>query len=107
MERVHRHPYYDEDVVCTPIGPTVCLRETNYSDGRLAGFLIAHDAPDLPHRCEGGITVAHPSNPSVSEEARPTWTMTGSLAGGDLSLQPSVLCSRDQFHGYVTNGAWV
>jgi hypothetical protein len=69
-------------------------------DGSLAGFITGHDAPDLPVRCDGAIFVQ-------PFEGRPVWAASGSLEGGDLTLSPSILCRRDQFHGFVTSGTWV
>jgi hypothetical protein len=105
-------------VACTEIDPAVCLRPTSHGgaphvtnpDGsiaggtteHLAGFIVGHDAADLPHRCEGALSV----DPHFAETS-PVWTMTGSLEGGDLTLSPSVLCKRDQFHGFVRDGKWV
>lgn len=104
----HVHGYYPFDEVpiaprpskCIEIGPTFCLAPTSTNDGTLAGFIAGHDAPDLPVRCDGVVFVQPVDN-------HPMWSMTGSLEGGDLTLSPSVLCKRDQFHGFVTNGKWV
>jgi hypothetical protein len=104
----HIHGYHPFDVLpiaprpskCTEVGPMVCLAPTSMQDGSLAGFIVGHDAPDLPVRCAGAIMVQ-------PLDAKPVWSMTGSLEGGDLTLTPSILCTRDQFHGFVQGGAWV
>ena len=92
---------------CFVIGEHHCVRPTDYTDGRLAGFIIAHDVADMDVRCEGFLTVARPANPSPAEATRSTWSMTGSLLAGDLTLSPSVLCKRDGDHGFVREGKWV
>ena len=114
MSHLHGWPYdVDGDKPVTPscieIGPEACLRESAYQDGTLAGFIEAHAAADMDVRCEGFLTVNLPTHvePSEVERARPRWTMTGSLAGGDLTLSPSVLCRRDGHHGFVRDGKWV
>jgi hypothetical protein len=119
----HRHVGGDLD--CTPIAETVCLRpfvrtlapagvvlntpEADAYGTELAGFLMAHDRPGFDYRCEGAVTVKRRAG-----EQGPTWTMTGTLDGGDLTLSPSILCvlgsatvERCGFHGFVTAGKWV
>lgn len=114
----HRHGWHPfdgakadrpaKDVKCTPIDIHVCLRpfvhghdaEGEPVKDHPAGFIVAHDADDLPQRCEGAIT----TDPHLREGQ---WTQTGSLKAGDLTLAPSVLCKRDGFHGFVQGGAWV
>lgn len=104
---------------CVDVGPTTCLSPFRDSHGHdLAGFIFAHDRPDLAWRCEGAVFV-------VQVEDRPVWSMSGSLEGGDLTLAPSILCKAPLleekpeggyrirpgtecgFHGFVRNGAWV
>lgn len=92
---------------CFSLGETHCIRETVYTNGLLAGFIIAHEAADLDVRCEGFLTVNPPTNPSEAEAKQPRWQMTGSLLGGDLTLSPSVLCTRDKDHGFIRSGKWV
>ena len=104
----HRHGYHpydgelpDRPSKCVAIDERVCLAEIGSRIGNaVGGFILGHDAADLPVRCDGAIMVEPVDNHAV-------WTITGSLAGGDLTLAPSVLCTRDAFHGFVRNGAWV
>jgi len=114
----HRHGWHPfdgskpdrptRDIGCTPIADTVCIRPSIHGhDGagkvvpnHPAGFVVAHDAADLPQRCEGHVTTD-----THLREAH--WTQTGTLEDGDLSLAPSVLCTRDGFHGFVRAGKWM
>lgn len=118
----HRHGWPYEDPrrhKCVELGPGHCIRPTVHggspdhrtADGGLAGgpflhvagYIVAHEADDLEVRCEGGLTTCavHPHDGSA------VWDSKGSLEGGDLTLSPSVLCARDQDHGFVRDGAWV
>lgn len=119
----HHHAPYQGDVRCTDVGPTVCLRPTVHggdpditesatgeiaggSVEHLAGFIVAYDWADSEHRLEGAV--------SVDPHGSTTWTITGSLEGGDLTLSPSIQAydSRDSsgrkptIHGFVRNGQW-
>lgn len=111
----HTHPPMSEmypegrtDLACTDLDEHHCIREMRSGDGRLARFIIAHDAKwEQPYRCEGSIPVYRSDGPIAGH---PVWTVSGSLAGGDLTLSPSVLdpdqaCGGD--HGWVRDGKWV
>lgn len=95
---------------CTEVGSGVCLREWRNDAGELIRFVIGHDRPEsftMPDgthptaRCEGSIPVtgAH------------AWSVSGTLAGGDLTLSPSILEPADHFcpgqHGWIRDGKWV
>lgn len=124
----HRHAFRDPPYKCIEIAPNVCLQPTAHSSAprgvvlntpeaeaygtHLGGFIIAHDRDGFPVRCEGAVHVCE----HFPEQAR--WEMNGSLAGGDLTLSPSILCmvgSLDDpsrgatcgFHGFVRDGRWV
>jgi Family of unknown function (DUF6527) len=112
----HRHGWpYDGTVdgdkpiepKCVELNADTCIRQAVWRGGGLAGFIEAHDAPDMDVRCEGYLTINLPPNPSEQEASRARWTMTGTLAGGDLTLAPSVRCKRCGHHGFVRDGAWV
>ena len=83
----------------------MCIRQTGrygYPDGYVSGFLIAHDVDGEPFRCEGAVNV----DSDLTKDGR-LWTMTGSLAGGDLTLAPSILCTtHPEFHAHVQHGRW-
>lgn len=117
----HRHNW---DMRCTPVGPTTCMAETSHGgdpdvtnsatgemaggpERHLAGFHFMHDVPAGGPRCIGGVNI------DAHFPERPIWTMEGSLAGGDLTLSPSINCRGasleghgGDFHGWVRNGAW-
>lgn len=114
----HKHPTRD-DPRCVDVGSTACLSPfTNSVGDDPAGFIFAHDREGFDGRCEGAVNV-------VPFEGRPVWSMSGTLAGGDLTLSPSILCKAKVpvwhedtgrytleppecgFHGFVRNGAWV
>lgn len=101
----HEHAWGRDDLpACTPISPEVCLVREEDEAGNLRGFWISHEWAGGPVRCVGRVPVITGDHP--------TWAMTGTLEGGDLSLTPSILCrggppEHAEFHGYVTNGAWV
>lgn len=121
----HVHAHRDEPYKCVEIDPHVCLQPIHgggegisrrNANGELepvaeyfAGFIIGHDRAGIEHRCEGMVTVDRQGEPG------PTWSMTGSVEGGDLTLSPSILCvigsgdygARCGFHGFVQNGKWV
>lgn len=90
---------------CTEIGEHVCIRPVGrygFSDDYVSGFIIGHDVPEGGPRCEGVLN----TDPELTKDGK-VWTMTGSLAGGDLTLAPSVLCTAHEwFHAHVVNGAW-
>lgn len=118
----HRHAHRDPPYKCVEIDEHVCLQPlsgggyTSTETGKpvpeyFAGFIVGHDRDGFPWRCEGFVAI-HP------EGKRPTWTMSGALEGGDLTLSPSILCTmgslddpasgtRCGFHGWVRNGKWV
>lgn len=89
---------------CVALSDSVCIWPTSHGeDHHLYGFMIAHDVAGDEKRCVGALAI----DPHAAADGHPIWTMTGSLAGGDLSLQPSVQCKVHQdFHAYVTNGRW-
>ncbi len=103
----HQHNW---DMRCTPVGPTTCMAETVHGDdNHLAGFHFMHEVPQGGPRCVGGVNVDR----DIPERTA-FWTMTGTLAGGDLTLNPSILCRGGgtpghgpDFHGFVRDGAWV
>lgn len=95
---------------CTDIAPDVCVREWRNDAGVLVRFVIGHERPKgfvLPTgvtttaRCECSIPVTGPH----------AWQVSGTLAGGDLTLSPSILEPPDDFcpgeHGWIRNGKWV
>lgn len=123
----HRHAFRDPPYKCVEIDEHVCLQpisgggpgiSTRLPDGTLepvpeyfAGFILGHDRAGFEWRCEGFVAIA-------PEGDRPTWQMSGSLEGGDLTLSPSILCTMGSlddpasgtkcgFHGFVRNGKWV
>lgn len=108
MEHRHEQDTWEgySKVSCSPIGEHVCMRQTGRHGkpaGYVAGFIIAHDVTGQDvARCEGAITV----DPELARNGK-VWTMTGSLAGGDLSLHPSIQCTtHPEFHAYVSGGRW-
>lgn len=90
---------------CIEIGDHVCIEQNGrygYPDDHVGGFIISHDVAGEQYRCEGAVTV----DPELAKDGK-VWTMTGSLAGGDLTLSPSILCSlHPEFHAHVVNGRW-
>jgi hypothetical protein len=101
---MHKHRWPGNDRPCTELGPTVCIwTSVHGEDEHLYGFLIAHDVDGEEGRCTGAIAV----DPHAAHDGHPVWTMTGSLEGGNLSLQPSVQCTtHPAFHAFVTDGRW-
>jgi hypothetical protein len=101
MRHKHRWPGHPE---CVELSPSVCIWSTSHGeDHHLYGFMIGHDVVGEEKRCVGAISV----DPHAADDGHPVWTMTGSLAGDDLSLQPSVQCTtHPEFHAHVTNGRW-
>lgn len=118
----HEHASGREN--CVEIAPNVCLQPVDHSNAptgvvlntpeadaygtHLGGFIVGHDRPGFDVRCEGAVMVCGHS------DGRATWTMTGSLEGGDLTLSPSILCRLGNvsgepcgFHGFVRDGKWV
>jgi hypothetical protein len=117
------HSHVSGTTRCVEIDEHVCLRPINgggegvsrrNAEGELepvpnyfAGFMIGHDRAGFADRCEGFVRIS-------PEGDRPTWQMTGSLEGGDLTLTPSILCvlgnqstQKCGFHGFVRDGKWV
>lgn len=111
------HEHAGGDRGCTEVARNVCLRRIDRSlappgvvlstpeadayGTRLGGFIVAHDREGLEVRCEGFVDLDR-------------WSMTGSLEGGDLTLNPSILCRLGSasvrecgFHGWVRDGKWV
>jgi len=88
----HRH-YLDRP--CTEIGPTVCLQRSG--DGAI--WVNFDPADEAGLRGMGRV-----------EFGQGQWTETGSLAGGDLTIKPSIRISDHQgelLHGFVRAGRWV
>lgn len=94
---------------CVEVDEHVCLIEHHdHDDETVTRFTFSHDraggneASD-GFRCEGTVRIAGTNHPC--------WTMAGSLAGGDLTLSPSILCAGASgcggYHGFVQNGKWV
>lgn len=133
----HQHAHRDASK-CVAIAPNVCLQPISHSSAPAgvvlgtpeaeaygdhpSGFIIGHDRPGLDVRCEG--FVSFDACGAVGERA--TWTKSGELEDGDLTLSPSILCkaplldwiepeqkhrirpdSECGFHGFVVAGAWV
>lgn len=108
----HEHPAYgDEAHPCVELGHGVCIRPF-----RGDTFFIAHErnvpfdpAIHVSAWCEGSIPTRAPGEPHPADSA--SWERTGSLAGGDLTLTPSIQCGNANgcggSHGFVTNGKWV
>lgn len=122
----HKHaPWHDDLENCTEVGPSVCLRPTVHGgnpdvtesatgeiaggpDEHLYGFIVAYDWPDAEWRLEGAVCVDPHGAPGA------VWGMSGTLEGGDLTLEPSIQAydSRDPsgrvptIHGYIRNGQW-
>ena len=113
----HQHP----SERCVDIGSGVCLRPTvhggdpdvtNSADGSMAGgpeehvagFIVAYEWPGEDERLEGAV--------GVNCHRDDGWSMTGSLEGGDLTLEPSIQAYHPDgrtptIHGYVRGGKWV
>ena len=104
----HRH--YLDETVCVEIGPGVCLAEHRSHAGELTRFVFSHDfLDDLDREARGGLR-CEGSVPITGTE-HPVWTATGSLAMGNLTLSPSILCKGPSgcggIHGFVRSGKWV
>ena len=108
----HQHIAYGgktSPIACVDLGHGVCIREYPHESRPVQRFIIAHErtvsfdpALHVETRCAGTIPVA-------GDHA---WGMTGSLATGDLTLSPSVLCIDPDHlcggsHGWVRDGKWV
>lgn len=126
MAHRHAHDHDGSPQKCVAIDEHVCLQPIEHSsapagvvlntpeaDGygsHPAGWILGHDRPGFDVRCEGFVNID--TCPTVGD--RPTWSVTGSLEGGDLTLSPSVLCRLGNvaneecgFHGFVQAGKWV
>jgi hypothetical protein len=83
------------------IGPDVWLTPLHRHGEKyesIVAYIVSHKGAD--GWCEGSIAVEPGYGP-------PVWTQMGSLAGGDLSLEPSVQCkTHPDFHAHVENGRW-
>ncbi len=95
----HKHVADEMDTKCVEISDSICMSPV--SDG----FFIHFDPPAemTDFRQIGHVTVG-PNG----------WTQTGTLAGGDLTLAPSIKVSMpidgrdvELIHGFVRNGKWV
>lgn len=91
----HEYPHFHlaHDPACVSLSPHVCL---TYHGNTL---LFAHDAPDLWYRCESSL--------SVGTGEPGAWRASVGLDGRGLTLEPSVYCQRDGYHGWVRDGEWV
>jgi hypothetical protein len=115
--RTHTPGWPDDslDLDCTDVGDTVCLTPlyraadpTQGTDRERIGYFFCHDVPGGDARCVGSVhTVATRPND-------PTWSESGSLEAGTLTLTPSVNClpvpggkHEREFHGWVRDGRWV
>lgn len=93
---------------CTETGPTTCFRPFAHTDGdgsaHIGGYFFFHDQPrtnyNQGNRCMGTVVIC------TCKDTRDVWTESGSLAGGDLTISPSILCVNHNFHGFLTDGAW-
>jgi hypothetical protein len=89
-----------------PAGVVLNTPEADAYGDHLGGFIFGHDREGFDVRCEGAVHVCgHGGN---------SWSMAGSLEGGDLTLSPSILCRLGSstvaecgFHGFVRDGKWV
>ena len=94
----HEHAYGPDDAQpCVEIDEHHCLARWWYDPERRLAF--NHDEPGQDYRCAGSILLSPPSENG--------WTHSGSLEGGDLTLNPSVLCTGHNNHGFVRDGKWV
>jgi hypothetical protein len=100
----HRHPSRSR-LKCRDIpsasGIGVCLQPISHGDDlHPAGFIIGHDVAGEPFRCESGLTIDDVHFPHK-------WSMTGSLAKGDLTIDPSIACTtHPSFHAFVQQARW-
>lgn len=113
----HRHWRDDtpEEVAayrCRELSEHVCLEAMGPyfgepDDAPSVGFFFRHDVPGATERCTGGVHVRR----SATDRAGPTWSQSGSLEGGDLTLSPSIRCvthdGGPDAHGFVQAGRWV
>lgn len=103
----HGHPWDEGTVTCVEIAPDVCLTpivSATPDQPHDEGYWFCHDVPGADHRCTGRVLTVN------QRDGGPVWTQTGSLDGGDLTLNPSVLCTAPgshTFHGWVRDGQWV
>lgn len=106
----HGHVWDVAEKPCTDIGGGVCLTplrgpEPDAPEGD-DGYWFCHEVPGNDRRCHGRVLTR-------STTGRATWTETGTLPGGDLTLNPSVLCTypagehSHEFHGWIRDGKWV
>ena len=64
-----------------------------------AGFIVAHQVGETGW-CRAALVVDDAHFPHK-------WSLTGTLAGGDLTLAPSVACkAHPEFHAFIQNGRW-
>lgn len=103
-EHVCLHPIVHSSA---PKGVVLNTPEADAYGTHPSGYILGHDRPGFDVRCEGHVTVD-------DCDGRPTWTQTGTLEGGDLTLSPSILCQLGNvanepcgFHGWVRDGKWV
>lgn len=108
------HKHFDDDIGlsdgCVDLSADTCIAPiTSAHIKGVTGFWFAHDTPS-GSRCVGRV-------PTSDANGGPTWSQTGTLEGGDLTLSPSVLCIAPKgpagerhgpdFHGFVRGGKWV
>jgi hypothetical protein len=97
-----RHPEdvtFDESRI-HDLGHDMKIMLTRRSDdGPITGFFESHKGPDGVE-CSGSVTFDMPENEGMSG---PRWTLH-SL--DPLHIEPSVLCGRCGWHGFVRNGRW-
>ena len=90
----------ERKAVGVDIGHDHALTPVYEFDGpRIYGYADAHRAAD-GKPCGGFAKV-------LGEGPGPSWTATGSLEDGTLTLDPSLLCRTCGDHGWVRDGRWV
>jgi hypothetical protein len=73
----------------------------------VAGFILAHHVALEEARCEGMVCVDPEVAVKRDDGTLKLWTMTGTLEGGDLTLNPSIECTvHPEYHAYVREGKW-
>lgn len=101
------HKHYGGYTDCVEVGSGVCLSERSpHLAGEVRRFTFSHDLPAgvdrEGFRCEGGVTIRTDGK---------GWTEQGSLAAGDLTISPLILCKGlsgcGGIHGFVRDGKWV
>lgn len=89
------------DRSCIELGHGVCIAPAALEDNPEAGYWIGYSVKGQEFRSTGRVQVDE-------RLGGPLWSRTGSLAGGDLTLSPSIqLQGASSLHGYVRNMRWV